>query len=186
MKILVLTTTFPRWKQDSTPSFIYEMSKRLQDVGFEIVVLAPSHHGAKRFEIMDGMKVYRFPYFFPAKHQKLAYEGGILPSLKKSNLSKIQVPFFFISELCYALKLVRKENIDVIQSHWLIPGGLIGAVCKKVYGKKHISTELAAGLAALEILPLKKVILNFIIKNSDKLTVLSSYIQEKLLCLSRI
>lgn len=184
MKILVLTTTFPRWKQDSTPSFIYEMSKRLQDVGFEIVVLAPSHHGAKRFEIMDGMKVYRFPYFFPAKHQKLAYEGGILPSLKKSNLSKIQVPFFFLSELCYALRLVKKENIDVIQSHWLIPGGLIGAVCKKVYGKKHISTELAAGLAALEILPLKKVILNFIIKNSDKLTVLSSYIQEKLLCLA--
>lgn len=184
MKILVLTTTFPRWKQDSTPSFIYEWSKRLHDIGFEIVVLAPSHYGAKGFEIMDGIKVYRFPYFYPAKLQKLAYGGGILPSLKKSRLAKIQVPFFFLSELYYALKLVRKENIDVIQSHWLIPSGLIGALCKKVYGKKHISTELAAGLAALEILPFKKVILNFIIKNSDRLTVLSSYIRERLLYLS--
>ena len=61
MKILVLTTTFPRWKQDSTPTFIYEWSQRLQENGFEIVVLAPSHYGTKRFEIMDGMKVYRFP-----------------------------------------------------------------------------------------------------------------------------
>lgn len=184
MKILVLTTTFPRWKQDSTPTFIYDWSKRLQEIGFEIVVLAPSHDGAKRFEIMDGMKVYRFPYFFPAKYQKLAYGGGILPSLKKSNLAKIQVPFFFISELYYALRLVRKENIDVIQSHWLIPSGLIGAVCKKVYGKKHISTELAAGLAALEILPFKKRLLHFILKNSDKITVLSSYIRERLFYLS--
>jgi len=183
MKILVLTTTFPRWKQDSTPSFIYEWSKRLQEIGFEIVVLAPSHFGAKRFEIMDGMKVYRFPYFYPAKYQKLAYGGGILPSLKESNLAKIQVPLFFLSELYYALKLVRKENVDTIQSHWLIPGGLIGAICKKVYGKKHISTELAAGLAALEILPFKKEIFKFIIRNSDRLTVLSTYIRDKLLCL---
>jgi len=183
MKILVLTTTFPRWKQDSTPSFIYEWSKRLQEIGFEIVVLAPSHFGAKRFEIMDGMKVYRFPYFYPAKYQKLAYGGGILPSLRKSNLAKIQVPFFFLSELYYALKVVRKENVDIIQSHWLIPGGLIGAICKKVFGKKHISTELAAGLAALEILPFKKVIFKFIIKNSDRLTVLSTYIRDKLICL---
>lgn len=184
MKILVLTTTFPRWKQDSTPSFIYEWSKRLQENGFEIVVLAPSHYGAKRFEIMDGMKVYRFPYFYPAKYQKLAYGGGILPSLKKSGMAKIQVPFLFLSELYYALRLVRKENIDVIQSHWLIPSGLIGALCKKVYGKKHISTELAAGLAALEILPFKKRILHFILKNSDKMTVLSSYIRERLFHLS--
>lgn len=184
MKILVITTTFPRWKQDSTPYFIYEWSKRLQENGFEIVVLAPSHYGAKRFEIMDGMKIYRFPYFYPAKYQKLAYGGGILPSLKKSGLAKIQVPFFFLSELYYALMLVRKENIDVIQSHWLIPSGLIGALCKKVYGKKHISTELAAGLAALEMLPFKNVIFNFIIRNSDKLTVLSSYIQKRLVYLA--
>ncbi len=182
MRLLVLTTTFPRWKQDSTPSFIYEWSKRLQENGFEIIVLAPSHYGAKRFEIMDKMKVYRFPYFYPAKFQRLAYGGGILPSLKKSNLAKIQVPFFFLSELYYALKLVRKENIDVIQSHWLIPSGLIGAVCKKVYGKKHISTELAAGLAALDILPFKKRIFNFIIRKSDKMTVLSNYIQKRLFC----
>ncbi|HEX7628675.1 MAG TPA: glycosyltransferase, partial [Candidatus Methanoperedens sp.] len=181
MKILVLTTTFPRWKQDSTPTFIYEWSKRLQENGFEIVILAPSHYGAKIFEIMDGMKVYRFPYFFPAKYQKLAYGGGIFASLKKSGLAKIQVPFFFVSELYYALKLMRKEKIDIIQSHWLIPSGLIGAFCKKVYRKKHISTELAAGLAALEILPFNKVIFKFIIQNSDRMTVLSSYIRERLL-----
>jgi len=59
------------------------------------VVLAPFHYGAKRFEIMDEMKVYRFPYFYPAKYQKLAYGGGILPSLKKAGWQKFRFHFSF-------------------------------------------------------------------------------------------
>ena len=71
-KVLVLTTTFPRWKGDTTPAFVYELSKRLQEKGFEIIVLAPHHKGAKKFEIMDG-KYYRFQYFWPTRYQKLCF-----------------------------------------------------------------------------------------------------------------
>jgi len=181
MKVLVLTTTFPRWEDDTTPAFVYELSKRLQENELEIVVLAPHHFGAKRFEIMDGIKIYRFPYFYPAKYQRLVYEGGILPNLKRSNLAKIQVPFLFLSELYHAFKMIRKEKIDVVHSHWIIPSGLVGGGCKKLFGKKHILTEHAAGLVALEKLPLKEKIANFILGNSDRITVVSSYIHEKLL-----
>jgi len=78
MKILVLTTTFPRWKQDSTPSFIYEWSKRLTEKGFEIVVLAPSHYGAKGFEIMDRMKSVPFPVFLSGKIPETCLWGRYL------------------------------------------------------------------------------------------------------------
>ncbi len=185
MKILILTTTFPRWKNDSTPAFIYEQSKRLREFGFEIILLAPHHLGAKRFEIMDGMRIYRFPYFYPVKYQKLSYEGGILPRLRNSHLAKIQAPLLFSFELYYALKIIKKENIDIIQSHWLIPSGLIGAICKKFTGKKHVATELAAGLAALDRLPLKKRISIFIVNNCDKITFLSGYLYERLLQLDK-
>lgn len=181
MKILILTTTFPRWKDDTTPAFVYELSKRLQNEGFEIVVLAPHHKGAKRFEIMDGMKVYRFPYFWPAKYQRLCYEGGILPNLKRSNLAKIQVPLLFLSELFYAMKLIRKEKIDIIHSHWIIPSGLVGAFCKRILRKKHILTIHAAGLFGLKKFPFKRKITDFIVKHCDRITVVSSYIYEELL-----
>lgn len=181
MKILVLTTTFPRWKDDTTPAFVYELSKRLQENGFEIVVLAPHHHGAKRFEIMDDMRVYRFPYFYPPRYQKLVYNGGILPNIKRSNLAKIQVPLLLLSELYYAFKIIRKEQIDVIHSHWIIPSGLVGGICKKAFRGKHILTEHAAGMVALEKLPLKEKIANFILGNSDRITVVSSYIHERML-----
>jgi len=138
MKILVLTTTFPRWKDDTTPAFVYELSKRLGEKGFEIVVLAPHHNGAKKFEFMDRMKVYRFPYFYPKKYQKLAYEGGILSNLKRNHLAKLQVPLLFLSELFYAIKIIKKERINFIHSHWIIPSGLVGAVCKRIFKKPFI------------------------------------------------
>ena len=181
MKILVLTTTFLRWKDDTTPTFVYELSKRLQNEGFEIVVLAPHHKGAKKFEFMNGMKVYRFPYFYPKKYQKLCYEGGILPNLKRSNLAKIQVPLLFLSELFYAFKIIKKEKIDIIHSHWIIPSGLVGAICKRILREKHILTIHAAGLFGLKKFPFKMKIVDFIIKHCDRITVVSSYIYRKLI-----
>ena len=179
-KVLVLATTFPRWQNDTTPAFVYELSKRLHADGLEIVVLAPHYPGVKKFEIMDEMKVYRFPYFWPAKYQRLVYDGGILPNIKRSHLAKIQVPLLVLSELYYTFKIIRKEKIDVIHSHWIIPSGLIGAVCKKFFGLRHVLTLHAAGLFALERLPFKRNIANFIINNSDEITVVSSYLKERL------
>ncbi|MCX8178929.1 MAG: glycosyltransferase family 4 protein [Candidatus Aenigmarchaeota archaeon] len=179
-KVLVLTTTFPRWKDDSTPAFVYDLSKELNK-HVDIVVLAPHHYGAKKFEIMDGMKVYRFSYFLPEKLQRLCYEGGIMGNLKRSFLAKIQVPFLVLAELIYAIKLVKKEKIDVIHSHWIIPSGFVGAVCKKLFNIKHIMTEHAAGLSGLDKLPFKSKIAEFCVKNSDNITFVSTFVKNRFL-----
>ena len=92
-KILVIATTFPRWKNDIEPNFIYNLSNMLAKKKHKVVVLAPHHFKAKKYEIMDNIKVYRFPYFYPYKLQRLCYEGGILENIKNSLLAKIS--FFF-------------------------------------------------------------------------------------------
>ena len=175
MKILILTTTFPRWKDDTTSAFVYELSKRLQKEGFEIVVLAPHHEGAKRFEIIDGMKVYRFPYFYPKKYQKLAYEGGILSNLKRNHLAKLQVPLLFLSELFYAIKIIKKERINFIHSHWIIPSGLVGSILKRTYRKPHITTAHAGDVFTIRNSKILSKIGSFVFKNSDKITANSNY-----------
>ena len=186
MKILILTTTFPRWKDDTIPAFIYHLAKKLVKQGLEVVVLAPHYKGAQKFEIMDGIKIFRFSYFFPIKFQKLAYDGGILSNVKRSWLARFQIPFLFLAELFYAIRLIKKEKIDVINSHWIVPNGLVGAICKFLFGTPHVLTEHAAGLVALKKLPMKRFICNFIIKNTDIFTVVSRYIHKELLRLLRL
>ena len=129
IKLLVLTTTFPRWPNDTTPEFVYELSRELTDGGFDVVVLAPHHPEAKLKEDMDGLRVHRFVYFWPKRLQRLCYEGGVLSSLKRSRLAKLQPPFLVLLELYNALRLCKKEKVDIIHSHWIIPSGLVGAVC---------------------------------------------------------
>lgn len=184
MKILVLTTTFPRWEHDTRPAFVYELSTRLQESGLEIVVLAPHCDGAKQFEILDGMKIYRFPYFFPTKYQKLAYNGGILPNIKKSNLAKVQIPLLLISEMFYTLKIIRQEKIEIIHSHWIIPNGFIGAICKILFSIPHITTAHAGDVFTIQNSGILRMLGSFVLSNAELITANSVYTKKSILSIN--
>ena len=81
-KLVVITSTFPRWQNDADPPFVYELSRRLTD-RFDVTVLAPGYPGSLNVEEMDDLKVNRFRYFFK-KLEILAGSEGILPTLKKN------------------------------------------------------------------------------------------------------
>ncbi len=178
LKILVLTTTFPRYENDILPRFVYDLSLGIAKKGNEVYVIAPHAHKSQLKEKIQDIFVYRFVYFFPKKYQKLAYHGGILQSSNKGVLNRIQIPLLFTKELFASLILIKKKKIDIIHSHWIIPSGLIGALCKKITGTKHIATLHAGGIIALNNMKFNKIIGNFIIKNSDHITVVSSYIKD--------
>ena len=127
-----MTSGFPRTPEDPTARFILDLARSLTSTGYTIIVLAPLDAGALREEDRDGVKIYRFPYFYPEKSMKLAYGEGMLYNIRKSPLAAVQVPFFFLCEFLYGLKIARKEKVSVIHAHWLIPQGLI-AVCIRCF-----------------------------------------------------
>ena len=89
-----MASTFPRWKNDTTPTFVYELSRRLANKERAIVVLAPHANKASKHEFFDGLDVYRFQYFYPSSLQRLAYGAGIIPNVKSSFAAKLNIPFF--------------------------------------------------------------------------------------------
>lgn len=134
-RVLVLTSTFPRWQGDNEPPFVFELSRRLAD-RFDVVVLAPHAPDAKRFENMENLEVHRFRYFF-TPWQSLAYQGGIMANLKQNRLRYLLVPFFLLAELVSLIGLLRKYRVDVIHAHWLIPNGLVAVAARAlITGKK--------------------------------------------------
>src|SRR3989344_1716514 len=129
-RILVTATTFPRWKNDPEPSFVYDLSKRLAK-RYEVTVLVPHYPGAKEYEVIEGLKVHRFKYFIP-KYERLCYDGGILPNLKKYPIARIQPPFLVAAETHAMKKLLKKNKYALIHAHWIIPQGWIaGKIGKK-------------------------------------------------------
>lgn len=125
-RILVLTSTFPRWQGDSEPRFVLDLCKHLSRY-FELRVLAPHTNGSSFQEVVEGVEVHRFRYF-PVSFQGVAYEGGIAARLGENPFRLLQVPFFLIFQWLAIRQQVKTWQPDVIHAHWIIPQALVAAV----------------------------------------------------------
>ncbi len=135
-KILVLTTTFPRWRGDSDPPFVFELCRRLIK-DFDITVLAPHFPGSPPEENMDGMRVVRFRYFFEPL-EKLAYGsgGGILARIQNNPAWGLLVPFLVLGQVLAAVRFLRKEAFALIHAHWLVPQALTAVIARALSGRR--------------------------------------------------
>src|SRR5690606_22279057 len=91
-RILVVTSTFPRWPKDNEPRFILDLCRHLADFA-EIRVLAPHAPGAAIEETLEGVDVTRFRYFFE-RWQSVTYAGGIVGRIRQNPWRLLQVPLF--------------------------------------------------------------------------------------------
>ncbi len=177
--ILVLASTYPRWKNDSEPLFVHYLSEQLTRE-YRVIALVPHYPGASRREIMDGVLVHRFRYFLPAG-ERLAYNGGIIQNLKNNRLKLLLVPFFLLSQYFHILVLGRKYNISLIHAHWVIPQGLLALLARPLLpGKvKILSTSHGGDLFSLQAGVLQ-ALKRFVFRRSDHVTVVSNAMADHL------
>jgi glycosyltransferase involved in cell wall biosynthesis len=180
MKILVLTSTYSRRENDTEPRFVDYLCQNLAQDN-EIHVIAPHAKGIPSEETLEGIPVFRFRYCFE-QWETLAYDGGILPSLKQNRLRILLVPLFILGQLLLAIKLVRKHNYDVIHAHWIIPQGLVAVMLRGLTKSRPpvVLTSHGGDLFALKgrlFTRLKR----WIIDRADHLTVVSSAMRYKAL-----
>jgi glycosyltransferase involved in cell wall biosynthesis len=177
--ILVVTSTFPRWADDTDPPFVMDLCERLVKENINIDVLAPHAPGTSKREVMNGVNVYRYQYFF-SKWELLAYGGGIIAKLRKNKLFYFLVPFFFISQIRSLLRLLKTNKYDLIHAHWLIPQGLIAVLVKKYLYKdcpKLLCTSHGSDLFSFQSLFFYKI-QKWVLNNSDGVTVVSEHMRK--------
>ena len=128
----MLTTIYPRFKNDTRGLMVYEFCKNLAKENFNVKVIVPADPETKFEHFTKNVEVKRFYYFFPRKLQRLTYRYGVPTNLRKSLLAKLQVPFFAIAFLFKTLKEVK--DCDVMHAQWTEPGLIALAV--KILTKK--------------------------------------------------
>jgi glycosyltransferase involved in cell wall biosynthesis len=175
MRVLVVTSTFPRWASDTEPSFVFELCKYLQSNGMQIDVLAPHCYYASETEVLDGIRVYRYKYFL-TRLQTLAYEGGIMAKIKNNPLNYLLVPLFLLGQLFAIIGCLKSDKYDLIHCHWLIPQGLVCVIARIVAGKP--ATALVCTSHGGDLFSLNNVIFQnmkrFVASRVDQLYVVSN------------
>ncbi len=176
-RLLVLTSTFPRWRGDREPPFVYELSRRLAE-DFDVWVLAPHAPGACLRESWGGLRVVRYRYFFGAL-EALAYQGGILANLRRNPLCYLLVPLFMLAQLIALVRLVEREGIDVIHAHWLIPQGMVAVAGRWLCRRKPalLCTSHGSDLYGLRG-PFFRAVKRWVMAQADGLTVVSKAMKD--------
>ena len=145
MKILKLTSSFPRYEGDYFGPWVLEYCRELERQGHEVTIVAPNA-GSKSLNHLSSqnLKIVRFNYWWPQSSQKLVYPPGIIPQLKKKLWRYIQIPFLLFFYFLTVRRLMKKEKFDVVHSQWVIPSGSIGSLLSKKFNLPHFITSQGA------------------------------------------
>ena len=145
-QVCMLATSFPRFDGDYAGTFVFQTALGLVRQGISVTVVAPGSAGSPKQETMDGIQVLRFAYWWPLRHQAVAYGDGIPANLRRP-VTWIQIPSFMLCFLSAALRTAQSH--DLIHVHWL-PLACVGYLSKKIF---HIPLAVTTHGSDIRMVP---------------------------------
>lgn len=145
--LLVLASTYPRWKDDHEPGFVHELSRRLCD-SFDVTVVTPRAPGARAREEMDGVRVIRYRYA-PARLETLVHDGGIAANVARAKWKVLLLPGFVLGQYVAARRAMKRGAVDVVHAHWLVPQGFVALLATAGTGTPYVVTSHGGDLFGL-------------------------------------
>lgn len=139
MNVVILTHTCPRFKGDQAAAFMKGLGNSFVGVGMNSWMLTPFDMGFKP----DPERTYRlltYRYIWPDAWHRLGYSRTLANDMDVRWVSLLLSPFLIVSAIVNLWRLVKREKIDVINAHWIVPNGFIGAVVSKLTGAKLVPT----------------------------------------------
>jgi len=177
MNILIPTSSYPLKAYPAWAPFIKEMTSSVADKGHQVIVLVFSPENKRKEYSEDqnpNVKVIAYNYLCIGK-PVLHSSAGLIPSIKKSWLARLQFPFYLLSSAFEIIRAAKKYNIDIIHAQWYIPMGFIAGLLKPLLKKPLAVTGLGADLH-LRNNPISRFLLMFTAKRADLNIVCSNYL----------
>jgi glycosyltransferase involved in cell wall biosynthesis len=165
LQIGIITTSYPRFKDDWCGYFIKELGKYLAQKGYSIEIVLPEPSFIYKPLRLENISLTYIPYFRPRSLQRLCYGMGIIDNIIGNPWLALEVPALIGSMA--GVSLLRKKRWRVIMSHWMVPAGLIGGLIKGQ--RNHIIVCHSSDIWLLEHIPLGRLLAEFIITRASSI-----------------
>jgi phosphatidylinositol alpha-1,6-mannosyltransferase len=172
-RILCVTSNFPRWTGDSTTPFVLHLAQDLQQLGWQIDILAPHAEGTALRETLGGVQVERFRYLWPSSLETVCYQGGALINLRKNRANYLKLPALISSECLNLFLRLKGGKYDLLHSHWILPQGFTGILTAGLLRIPHVTTVHGGDVFGLQGTLLTQF-KRFTLRHTDVVTVNSS------------
>ena len=174
IRVLVLTTSFPRFLNDEASVFVGRLIDAFSEIGLSGIVAVPFDNDEEPAERRGNFDIIRKKYGI-LKKGALAFGYGILPNIRKNKLLILQAPYMLISLALTGYK--TRDKWDVIHANW-IASAIPAFFLKLTTGKKYILTIRGEDIKLLHS-PLK-YILNTFVKNAAHISTVSHDFEKEL------
>lgn len=172
MKVLIITTSYPRSDIDLSGIFIKRLATAMEHAGVKVTVLAPGDRYAKARETDQGIDIVRFIYA-PKYLMRIGYgDGGIPENLRRWPWLFVILPFFLLSMVIHAVILAGE--CDIIHANWL-QTGFFSLPAKRIVKKPLIVT-----LRGSDFGKNASIVFPFVVKGADAITVVNEKWVEEL------
>lgn len=138
MRICVLTHTFPRNDKDIAAAFMKEFADGLTQNRHKVSVVAPFDKEFKRKN--DPFKIYLYKYIWPAPLHILGYSKTMQADIGLKKRAYFLIPFMIFFGTLKLIYVVKKEKIELINVHWILPNGLIAFFASKLTNVPYVVT----------------------------------------------
>lgn len=133
MKICIFTHTFPRFEGDTAAPFMGELAEAFAATQNEIYVLLPYDQKIDT-KLKRPYKLITYRYIFPDSLHRLGFSRTMQGDKKLKIETYFLAPLMFLFGFFALIRIIKKEKIDVVSAHWIIPNGFLIAVVKKITG----------------------------------------------------
>ena len=131
MKILALTSSYPRYDGDPTAPFIESITEHIAARGHEVHLVLPEHHTWARPQSTGSVYYHQYRYSPLSMWTPWGFSGSLEAGVKIRRGLFALAPVVALSGLRKARDVLSRERFDVIHVHWVIPNGPIGALAAR-------------------------------------------------------
>lgn len=127
MRVLTLTSSYPKYPGDSTAPFIELMTRHVAERGHEIHVVVPEHRDWNRPGVEGSVHYHPFSYSPSRSWTPWGYAESLQDGVRVRRPLYILAPIVLASALRTCSRLLADREFDVVHAHWVVPSGSIGA-----------------------------------------------------------
>lgn len=157
--VAVLTSTYPRNAEDFVGSFLADLCAAIP---LKRVVVCPDDPLHDRTDA--SVRTFR--------HAGVFYGSGAIANLRERGSRPLATAFALGNMLIASLRATREST--TIWSHWALPGGLVGALCRLVWRRRHVLLLHSGDVWLLEQLAGGRLLARFIASQADEVFAVSA------------
>ena len=128
--VVMITTSYPRFPGDGVGSFIEPIAKGIAARGHDVHLVAPWHPAITRQPVEDGVHFNFFKYAPTASLSVFGYATGLRADTALKPAAWAVAPIAVLAGWRMARRVAAEIHATVIHAHWIIPGGVLGALAR--------------------------------------------------------